>query len=334
LVIYDDAYIKEYRKNSEKMKILVVGGAGYIGGNVTDVLLKRRIPFTVYDNLLYEYHYLKPVEFIWGDVRDTKKLKKLLPDYTHIIWLAAIVGDGACQIKPELTINVNQESIRWLAQNYYGRIIFASTCSVYGKAESEVYESSPLNPISLYAQTKAEAEKILIEKDSLIFRLGTVFGISDKYSRLRMDLVVNYMTANAIVYGKLSVYGGTQWRPLIHVHNIAEAIVNSLDQDVRGIYNLATFNYQIKDLAKEISEYIGCKIMFVKQKFQDQRNYHVNVNKAKNEGLLNFEKIYTISDGVKELSNLINSERIKYTENDIYFNERHISNLNNHGKFI
>ena len=81
-------------------KVLVVGGAGYIGGGVTDILLKRGIPFTVYDNLLYEYQYLKPVEFIYGDIRDTKKLAKILPEFSHIIWLAAIVGDAACQMKP------------------------------------------------------------------------------------------------------------------------------------------------------------------------------------------------------------------------------------------
>ena len=111
----------------DNIKVLVVGGAGYIGGAVTDFLTKRNIPFTVYDSLLYEQHYLKPVDFVYGDVRDTEKLKKLLKDYTHVIWLAAIVGDAACQVRPELTIAINQESVRWLAENYDGRIVFAST---------------------------------------------------------------------------------------------------------------------------------------------------------------------------------------------------------------
>ncbi|MDD5638833.1 MAG: NAD-dependent epimerase/dehydratase family protein, partial [Candidatus Pacebacteria bacterium] len=110
------------KTKKSKDKVLVVGGAGYIGGAVTDILLGKGIPFTVYDNLLYEQQYFKPVDFIYGDVRDTKKLKKLLPNYTHVIWLAAIVGDAACQIKPELTIEINQHSIKWLSKNYNGRI--------------------------------------------------------------------------------------------------------------------------------------------------------------------------------------------------------------------
>jgi len=317
----------------DNIKVLVVGGAGYIGGAVTDFLAKRNIPFTVYDNLLYEQHYLKPVDFVCGDIRDTEKLKKLLKDYTHVIWLAAIVGDAACQVRPELTIAINQESVRWLAENYDGRIVFASTCSVYGKNEGELDENSELNPLSLYAETKGESEKILANKNSLIFRLGTVFGVSDSYSRLRMDLVVNYMTASAVTKGKLSVFGGAQWRPLIHVLNVAEAMAYNIDKPLKGIYNLSTANYQIKDLAKEVAEITGCKIEYTPQEFEDQRNYHVSVEKAKNADLLNFEKVFTVADGVKQIYDLVSSGRVKYIENDIYSNERHVANLNNDGKF-
>ena len=233
--------------NNKIGKVLVVGGAGYIGGKVTDILTERNIPFSVYDKLLYEHQYLKQLDFIYGDVRDTEKLEKILPEYSHVIWLAAVVGDGACAVRADLTKEINQDSVEWLSKHYDGRIIFTSTCSVYGKNDEEVNEKSQLNPLSLYAQTKMEAEKFLQDKNSLIFRLGTVFGVSDTYSRIRMDLVVNYMTARAITENKLSVFGGTQWRPLVHVHNVAEAIVNNLDKDIKGIYNISTFNYQIKD---------------------------------------------------------------------------------------
>lgn len=316
------------------MKVLVAGGAGYIGGAVTELLAKKNIPFTVYDNLLYENHYLKPVEFIRGDIRDTEKLKKLLPNYTHVIWLAAIVGDAACQIRPDLTTAVNQESVKWLAENYDGRIIFLSTCSVYGQNDGEVTEESSLNPLSLYAKTKAEAEKYLAGKNALSFRLGTVFGVSDAYSRLRMDLVVNYMTANALTKGKLSIFGGTQWRPLVHVRNVAEGVVNALESTATGVYNLATQNYQIKELGKEIAELTGCQIEYVKQLTEDARDYHVSVEKTKQAGLLKFEKVYTVADGVKQIMELVSQGRIQYTENDVYSNERHIANLNKNGKFI
>lgn len=315
-------------------KVLVVGGAGYIGGGVTDILLQRRIPFAVYDNLLYEHQYLKPGEFIYGDVRDTEKLKKILSDYSHVIWLAAIVGDAACQIKPLLTISVNQEAVKWLAENYNGRIIFTSTCSVYGQHDQIVDENSPVKPLSLYAKTKLQAEKYLQSKNHLIFRLGTAFGVSDTYSRLRMDLVVNYMTANALTKGKLQVFGGTQWRPLIHVKDIAQVICDNLESSTSGIYNLATINLQIKDLAKIVSNLTGCKIEYTEQKFEDQRNYHVSTEKAIRDGVLKLEKIRDVEQGIKEIANLIKSGRVKYTENDIYFNERHIANLLKNGQLI
>jgi len=309
------------------MKILVVGGSGYIGGAVTDALIKKSIPFTVYDNLLYEHQYLKPVDFVFGDIRDTEKLKKILKDYSHVIWLAAIVGDAACQIRPELTIAINQETIRWLADNYDGRIIFTSTCSVYGQHDSLLDENSSANPLSLYAQTKLQAEKYLKKENSLILRLGTAFGVSDIHSRLRMDLVVNYMTANALTKGKLSVFGGAQWRPLIHVKDIGEIIANNLERPIRGVYNLASINIQIKDLAKIISDMTDCKIEYTEQKFEDQRNYHVSTEKAIRDGLFNPNVLRNIQDGAREIINLIKDGRIKYTENDIYFNERHIANL-------
>jgi len=315
-------------------KVLVVGGAGYIGGGITDILLKKGIPFTVYDSLLYEYQYLKPVDFIYGDIRDTEKLAKILPDFSHVIWLAAIVGDAACQIKPALTTLVNQESVKWLAENYDGRIIFPSTCSVYGQYDQMVSENSPVNPLSLYAQTKLQAEKYLQSENHLIFRLGTAYGISDTYSRLRMDLVVNYMAANALTKGKLQVFGGAQWRPLMHVNDIAEVIVNNLESSAQGIYNLATVNLQIKDLARIISNLTGCRIEYTEQKFEDQRNYHASAEKAIKDGVLKLEKIRDIEYGVKEIANLIKSGRVKYTENDIYFNERHIANLFKNGELI
>jgi len=316
------------------MKVLVTGGAGYIGAAVTDAILKRGVPFTVYDNLLYESHYFKEVDFIYGDIRDTEILKKLLPHYTHVVWLAAIVGDAACQIRPGLTVAINQEPVKWLAENYDGRVVFASTCSVYGQQDAEVTEESPLKPLSLYAQTKAQAESYLQRENALIFRLGTVFGVSDAYSRLRMDLAVNYMTANAHTKGTLTVFGGEQWRPFIHVKDIGEIMVYNLDRPVRGVYNLATTNQQIKDLAKTVSDITGCKIAYTEQKFQDARNYRVSNAKALRDGVFNPNTARTVQDGVREISVLIKEGRIKYTENDMYFNERYIATLLRNGHLI
>jgi nucleoside-diphosphate-sugar epimerase len=177
-----------------------------------------------------------------------------------------------------------------------------------------------------------EAEKYLKSENHLILRLGTVFGVSDNFSRLRMDLVVNYMTANAITKGKLTVFGGAQWRPLIHVKDVAQVIVDNLESSAQGVYNIATVNIQIKDLAKIVSSLTGCKIEYTERKFEDQRNYHVSIEKAKRDGVFTLKKIRKVEDGVNEIANLIKSGRIKYTENDIYFNERHIANLLKNGQ--
>ncbi len=321
-------------EQNNKNKVLVVGGAGYIGGAVTDILTKRGTPFTVYDNLLYEHQYLKPVDFIYGDVRDAEKLKKILPNYSAVIWLAAIVGDGACQVRPDLTVAINQDSVEWLSKNYDGRIVFVSTCSVYGKNDAEVNEESAPNPLSLYAQTKIRCEGFLKDKNSFIVRLGTVYGLSDTYSRVRMDLAGNYMTANAVIKGKLSVFGGTQWRPLVHVKNVGEILANGVEKPWRGVYNFATSNYQIKDLGTEIAKITGCEIEYVEQKFEDQRNYHASTAKAERDGLLKLEKTYTVADGVKEIFDVISTKRVKYVENDVYFNVRYIANLNEHGDLV
>jgi nucleoside-diphosphate-sugar epimerase len=314
-------------------KVLVVGGAGYIGGAVTELLVAEKTPFTVFDSLVYEPHYLKKVDFIRGDVRDFGQLLGLLKNYSHVVWLAAIVGDGACEVNRQLTMEVNQEAVQWLAENYHGRIVFTSTCSVYGQYDAEVHEESPVQPLSLYAKTKLEAEGFLQAENSLVFRLGTAFGVPDTYSRPRMDLVVNYMTTNALTKGELTVFGGTQWRPLVHVKDIAQAIVHNLERPVRGVYNLAAQNLQIKDLAALVSQMTGCKIKYTEQQFQDERNYHVSTKKALRDGIFNPYTMRTVQDGVREISELVGLGRIKQTENDVYFNMRYAEKLKAYGQF-
>ncbi len=305
-------------------KVLVVGGAGYIGGAVTNILLDKKIPFTVYDNLTYENHYLKPVEFLYGDVRDYKKLKKLLPDYSHIIWLAAIVGDGACAINPLLTKEINQDSVAWISKHFDGRILFTSTCSVYGVNHKPVTEESPANPLSVYAQTKLDAETALKDKNALILRLGTAFGISDNYSRIRMDLAINYMTMNAIKFGKLQVFGGNQWRPFAHVKDIGTVLIENLDKKHTGIFNFAPQNESIINVAETIKKYTNCEIVITKQKFEDERNYHADISKGLEAGLFSKKTQYTIGYGIKEIKDLVLSNRIKNLELEFYSNEKYL----------
>lgn len=306
-----------------KKRVLVVGGAGYIGGGTTEALLARKIPFTVYDNLTYENHYLKPVDFIFGDVRDHEKLSKLLPKYSHVIWLAALVGDPACAINPPLTKIINQDSVEWLSKNFDGRILFTSTCSVYGAHDHPVNEESETRPLSVYAKTKAEAEKFLVGKNALIFRIGTAFGISDTYSRIRMDLAVNYMTMNAIKKGELTVFGGTQWRPFVHVNDIGQFLVDNLNKAHTGVYNIATESVAILELAKRIQEATDCNIKTTEQKLQDNhRNYHADVSKAIRDGVIPTSTERTIRHGIEQVKQLVIDNRVRNLEHEFYSNEK------------
>jgi nucleoside-diphosphate-sugar epimerase len=153
------------------MKILIVGGAGYVGGVITDLLIKNKYNVTVYDSLLYEDQYMKDCPFILGDVRDESKLKGLLSKFDTVVWIAALVGDGACNIDPKLTNEINFKSVEFLSQNFNGRIVFFSTCSVYGAQNQLLNENSSVNPLSLYASTKLKAENALKNKNAIIFAL-------------------------------------------------------------------------------------------------------------------------------------------------------------------
>jgi nucleoside-diphosphate-sugar epimerase len=301
--------------------ILVVGGAGYVGGAVTDALMDSSYNVKVYDNLLYEETYRKPVEFIYGDVRHTESLLPLLQEADAVIWLAAIVGDGACALNPDLTIAVNQESVRWLSEHYDGKIVFTSTCSVYGAQDKELDELSPTNPLSLYAATKLEAERFLEKKNAVVFRLGTLFGVGDLFSRIRMDLVVNTLTVKAYTLGRISVFGGQQFRPLLHVKDAARAVLRGTQTESRGVFNLAGQNVRIIDLANQIhSHFPGLIIEKTEMHFQDARNYQVTTKKA--EDLLRFEPKYSIDDGIEEVKYLVETGRIKNLDSSRYSNHQ------------
>jgi len=242
-----------------------------------------------------------------------------LKDYDTIIWLAAIVGDGACASDPELAITINQHTVGWLAENFQGRIIFASTCSVYGAHDTLLNEKSEINPLSVYAKTKYEAELLLKDKEATIFRLGTLYGIGDLFSRVRMDLVVNTLTHKACVDNKIHVFGGEQYRPLLHVRDAARTIVSALDQKQRGIFNLAECNMKIIDLARLVKSCFSVlEIEETGSQHEDTRNYKVNINKAKD--ILEFYTEVDVIRGIYEIRDLIMSNRIKNIHSKRYLN--------------
>jgi nucleoside-diphosphate-sugar epimerase len=301
------------------MNILVVGGAGYVGGGIVDKLQQKH-QVTVYDSLIYENEFRKNVNFIYGDIRDYFKLNKILKQYDAVVWLAALVGDGACSINPTLTYEINSESVKNLVANFKGKIIFFSTCSVYGAQEGVLNEESEVNPLSEYAKSKLVAEDILTNSDAIVFRLGTLFGIGDEFSRIRLDLVVNVLVTKALIDNKMSVFGGEQWRPLLHVKDVANAVDHTIESSLKGVYNLHYKNFKISEIADLIKEKISnVEIVTTPLPFQDARNYQVSSEKLKLAS--NFEAEVSLEKGIDEVFNLISSGRVKDINNPRYSNQ-------------
>jgi nucleoside-diphosphate-sugar epimerase len=293
-------------------RVLVVGGAGYIGGWLTDKAIEAGHEVRVYDLLLYEDRYLKEVPFVAGDVLDRDRLCPHLEWAESVVWLAALVGDPACALDPILTRKINLEAVDWLCDEFDGRIIFPSTCSVYGAQEAELDEASPTAPLSLYAETKLAAERVILEKrpESLILRLATLAGVGDTYSRIRLDLVVNLLVMKAKLVGRLEVFGGEQYRPFLHVRDVATAAVPELAGDASGIFNLGASNDTITAIAKRIVERVGnAEIERVDAPFQDTRNYRVSFARAERE--LGFEPVFSLDDAIDEMASVIDAGRVK-----------------------
>ncbi len=264
----------------------------------------------VYDLLLYEESYRKPVPFIYGDIRDGKKLKPHLDWADVVVWLSALVGDPACALNESLTVEINKKPVSFLKENFHGRIIYMSSCSVYGAGDEVLTENSELRPLSLYAKGKIEAEEILSDSNAVCFRLGTLHGISDSFSRIRFDLVVNTLVMRAIFHKKVRVFGGEQYRPLLHVRDVAKAISKTIAQEKTGLYNLHTENMKIIDVAQRIKEYFPTlEIETTESLFQDTRNYKVSSEKAVSE--LGFAPTLTLDKAILELKELLEDGRIK-----------------------
>ncbi len=302
--------------------ILVVGGAGFIGGAVTDLLLQgQQHCVRAYDTLLFEDHYHKPLDFVRGDIRDHERLQAHLDWADVVIWLAALVADGACDLTPDLALEFNDRSVRWLTQHYDGRIVFPSSCLVYKMSQCVLVESSAVDPTTQYTKTKFSAEGYLKNKNAVVFRLSTLFGIGDAYSRVRLDLVVNLLTAKAAVDHSMTIFGGQQSRPFIHVRDVARAMVHAIDSSATGLFNLHTENMTILDLAKKIQTHVPGSTLDIQEKsLSETGDYRMSSDKARS--LLGFQPTYTVDEGIKQVLSVIQSGRVKDTHNPRYSNEK------------
>jgi nucleoside-diphosphate-sugar epimerase len=305
-------------------RILVTGGAGYIGSVVVSELLRRGFAVRVLDALLHgsvtpllPLWGVKDYEFVLGDVRDAETRQSALDGVDAVVHLAAIVGDPACARDPELATAVNFEATRALLDDVVaagvGRFVFASTCSNYGKMNggSLATEDFELRPVSLYAETKVAAELAVLEHarsglGACCLRFATVYGASP---RMRFDLTVNEFARDASLSGELVVYGEHFWRPYVHVRDAARAVALAVDasaDEVAGeVFNVGetSENYRKADIVEILKKRLpSMQVRFV-PKDEDPRDYRVSFAKVKDR--LGFIAERSVADGIDEVISLL-----------------------------
>jgi len=300
-------------------RVLVVGGAGYIGGAVTDLLAESGHDVRVYDCLLWEAEYRKPHAFVRGDIRDHERLAPHLAWADAVIWLAALVADGACALYPKLAVELNDRAVAWLVANYRGRIIFPSTSLAYGVGDGEFSEDAPLRPQTLYQETKVAAERHLTGR-ALVVRLATLFGVADSTSRPRFDLVPNLFTMSARTDGALMVHGGQQFRGFCHVRDVARVMVDHVGTSMIGPFNLCTENERIIDLAARVQRHIPAARVDV-QPADRSATGDVRLQSTRARHELGFQPRFTLDDGIQQVRDLVSSGRLKDVRSSRYSNE-------------
>jgi nucleoside-diphosphate-sugar epimerase len=292
-------------------KVLITGGAGYLGSVLTEVLLGKDYQVTILDNLIYKQTSVAPFshhpnfDFIFGDVTNEPLLKSLVETHDVIIPLAAIVGMPACKAQPELTFKVNYEQVRnitkWVTKDQ--KVILPNTNSQYGSSTEIITEDSPFKPLSLYAETKCNAEKVLLDSgNGISLRLATVFGVS---YRMRMDLLVQDFVYKAITDGYLVLFESHFIRNYIHIRDIAGAflfMIENYEKCNNNAFNagLTSANCTKLELAQTIQKYVP-DLVIVENNFKedfDKRNYIVSNSKLENAGWI---PTFTLEDGIQEL---------------------------------
>ncbi len=293
------------------MKILVTGGAGYVGSVLVPELLSAGHHVRVLDNLMYGGHSLIPFfvhprfEFVKGDILDEATVRRCVKDVDAIIHLAAIVGYPACKKDPNLAKDVNVFGSRIIdrSRSKSQPVLFASTGSNYGALVGDICtEETPLNPLTIYGKTKTEAEQAFLDSGSSIcYRFATAFGLSP---RLRLDLLVNDFVYKAMKERNLIIYEKTYKRTFIHVRDMARSFLfalENIDTMLDNVYNVGseTMNYSKEDVALKIKEKIDFYLHFADiGKDEDQRNYEVSYKKINS---LGFETTVDLDQGIDEL---------------------------------
>jgi nucleoside-diphosphate-sugar epimerase len=308
--------------------VLVVGGAGFVGSVLIPKLLDRGYHVRVMDSLVYGDEGIRHLngrprfELVDGDLRSLESIVRCSRDADAVVHLGALVGDPACALDENLTLEINLKATRNLAEVARGigvrRFIFASTCSVYGATDELLDETSALGPVSLYARSKMESEQLTLALDNHEFstvalRFGTFYGLSP---RARFDLIVNMLVAKAIHDKEITIFGGNQWRPFLHVDDGAEAIVRCLEAPVatvKGqIFNVGSDdqNYTLRQIAGEISKAIAGVRVIYKKPADVEASYRVSFDKIHQ--ALDFVPRNTLADGIEQIAAAIQGGEVAH----------------------
>lgn len=321
--------------------VLVIGGAGYIGSALLPKLLNGGYKVRVLDLFLYGKGPIRDVmdhpnlELVSGDFRQVQKVVEAMRGMDAVIHLGAIVGDPACDLDENVTLTVNVSATQMIAQVAKAvgirRFIFASTCSVYGACDDILDEKSEVIPISLYGHTKLAAERGLEKMadesfNPTILRFATIYGLS---GRTRFDLVVNLLSAKAKVDGKITIHGGNQWRPFVHVDDAANAVYMSLKAPLELVagetFNVGSDeqNRTITQIGEMIRDQVVGSQLVLSENVTDRRNYRVSFGHIRN--TLQFRPKWTLEQGIHQVVEAVANGAIRDYNDAQYSNVKYLS---------
>lgn len=340
ITVWKEAKINGRPQKKSIEDVLVIGGAGFVGSVLVGKLLSKGYRVTVMDALLFgddgirRFYGHRNFDVVSGDLRDIETIIRSLRYADAVIHLGGLVGDPACAVDEKLTTEINLASTRLIAEAARGfgiqRFIFASSCSVYGASNETLNERSALDPVSHYANTKKDSEKILLDLEDLdfapvILRFGTFFGLSP---RPRFDLVVNLLAARAVREKEITIMGGEQWRPFIHVEDGSDAIVRCLEAPVHAvkgeIFNVGSDrnNHKIKQIGGFVQELVPDALVRYEPAEATEANYRVSFAKIRR--YLNFDPRHTVSDGILEIKGAIENGLIPQYQSALYSNHKQL----------
>ena len=313
-------------------KILIIGGGGYVGAELTNSLISKGYDVSVFDLFIYGENVFNSSKLkkIKGDVREITKFENIFQNIDCVIHLACISNDPSYDLDPELGKSINyscfEPLIKISKDNGVKKFIYASSSSVYGiKNTPDVKENESLEPLTDYSKFKVLCEEVCHKyRDSsfktIILRPATVCGFS---GRQRLDLVVNILTNLAYHNRHIKVFGGDQLRPNIHIKDMVRSYIHviesNFDFEKENIFNVGYNNFKVIDIAEKVKNVIGDDVTIERMPTNDNRSYHVSSEKIKK--VLNFQNEFNLDDAIKDLKNAFSSKVLKDSlENKIYFN--------------